>query len=134
MPSLDSLRVVVPVTIILNTERREPRRLLRNMLRLRLPPILRNVPLLLGVLVLVHEPLWVVCELLEMQLIRPTLGTCGRTRTRSRPLMPLLFPADACVSFVLFKSSSSACFLFIRVAFHFANDSFVTGVRFEPSL
>jgi hypothetical protein len=55
-------------------------------------------------------------------------------RTRSLPLMPLFLPAAACASLARWRASSSACFLFIRVCFHFANDSGVTGVRFVPSL
>ena len=54
--------------------------------------------------------------------------------TRSRPLIPVLFPAAAVASFALRSASCSASFLSIRVCFHFANVSGVTGVKFGPNL
>lgn len=48
--------------------------------------------------------------------------------------MPLFLPAAACVSFAFLRASSSAIFLSIRVRFHLANVSGVTGVRLLPSL
>jgi len=55
-------------------------------------------------------------------------------RTRSRPLMPEFFPAACWASLALRIASASASFLSIRVRFHFANVSGVTGVKFDPSL
>ncbi len=55
-------------------------------------------------------------------------------RTKSLPLMPLFFPAACRSSFAFFSDSSSAIFLSIRVRFHLANVSGVTGVRLVPSL
>jgi hypothetical protein len=48
--------------------------------------------------------------------------------------MPVFLPATFCVCLALRIASSSASFLSIRVFFHFANVSGVTGVRFGPSL
>lgn len=48
--------------------------------------------------------------------------------------MPLFLPAACRSSFAFFIASSSASFLSIRVRFHFANDSGVTGVKLVPSL
>ena len=58
----------------------------------------------------------------------------GAKRTRSRPLIPVFFPAAWVASLAFLTASSSACFLSILVRFHLANVSGVTGVRFCPSL
>jgi hypothetical protein len=54
--------------------------------------------------------------------------------TRSRPLIPLLLPAAFWRSFAFLVASCSASFLSIRVFFHTAKVSRVTGVRLVPSL
>jgi len=54
--------------------------------------------------------------------------------TRSRPLIPLLLPAAFWRSFAFLIASCSASFLSIRVFFHTAKVSRVTGVRLVPSL
>lgn len=58
----------------------------------------------------------------------------NRERTRSLPLIPLFLPAACLSSFAFFIASSSASFLSMRVRFHLANVSGVTGVRLGPSL
>jgi hypothetical protein len=94
-------------------------------------PVLVEVPVVLFVVV-VLEPIRIV---LELQTTSTAAQAPKRqTRTRSLPDIPELLPAAACASFAFLSASSAAVFWLIRVCFHFANDSGVTGVRFGPSL
>jgi len=108
--------------------------------------ILVQIPIFF-LFLLLFEPLGVERKLWEKTAIRFTIeggnknGDGSETlegqrakRTRSRPLIPVFFPAAWVASLAFLTASSSACFLFILVFFHFANDSGVTGVRFVPSL
>jgi len=83
--------------------------------------------------VLVCEPLGIVRELHD-KLTPAATQFLHRLRTKSRPDMPVSLPAACCVSFAFRIACCSACFLSIRVLFHLANVSGVTGVRLDPSL
>jgi hypothetical protein len=98
-------------------------------------PVIRRISILF-----ILEPFGVVLELqkknhaIMSEYKIENQEESDNRRTRSLPLIPLLFPALLWSSFVFLDASCSASFLSIRVFYHLAKDSGVTGVRLELSL
>ena len=81
-----------------------------------------------------HSELYWNCKKKDHTIMSIQNWRKRRRRTRSLPLIPLLFPALLWSSFVFLNASCSASFLSSRVFFHTAKVSGVTGVRLGPSL